>query len=140
MNTIALLGTLAADVDLRYTQSGNAIGKFSVAYNKKYKTQSGEMEEKVSFFDCVAFGRRAEIINQYFKKGSRILLQGELEQQRWAAKDGSSRSKVVINVLGFDFIDRKQGQAQQQYQQQEPTYQQPPSNHGTGQYNEDVPF
>ncbi|ADV46445.1 single-stranded DNA-binding protein [Nitratifractor salsuginis] len=109
MNTVIVLGTLTSDVDLRFSKSGNAIGKFSLAYNKKYKASSGQMEEKVSFFDCVAFGGRAETIQRYFQKGSRILIQGELEQQTWTTNDGGKRSRVVINILGFDFVDRKSG-------------------------------
>jgi single-strand DNA-binding protein len=109
VNKIVILATLTKDVELNYSKSGNAIGKFSIAHNKKYKASSGQVEEKVSFFDCVAFGGRAETIQRYFTKGSRILIEGELEQQTWTAKDGGKRSKVVIKVLGFDFIDRKSG-------------------------------
>ncbi len=136
MNTIIILGTITKDIELKYLNSGGAVANFSIAYNKKYKGVDGNLVEKVSFFDVGAFGRSAETINQYFRKGSRILVRGELEQSTWKAQDGTNRSKVSIKLEQFDFIDKNenQGQTQQQgYSQpesqapqtQEPSYRQP---------------
>lgn len=140
MNLVTILGTLTRDIELKYLPSGSAIGNFSIAVNKKYKNASGELVEKVSFFDVVSFGKQSETINQFFHRGSRILITGELEQQTWQDQQTQqNRSKVVIQLKSFDFIDRKsdnqqqgayqQPQQQQQYQngyqqQQQPTQQQ----------------
>lgn len=110
MNTVIILGTLTKDVELKYLQSGNAAGNFSIAYNKKYKGQDGQLVEKVSFFDVGCFGKMAETINQFFHKGSRILIEGELEQQTWKAQDGTNRSKIIIRLDKFSFIDKKEQQ------------------------------
>jgi len=111
MNVVHILGTITRDIDIRYTQGGTAIASFSIAYNERYKNQAGEQIDKSHFFDCTAFGRTAEVINQYFHKGSRILVSGSLDQQTWTAQDGTNRSKVGIKVNAIDFIDKKPSQS-----------------------------
>ncbi len=137
MNIAIVLGTITNDIEIKYLQSGSAVANFSIAYNKKYKGQDGHLVEKASFFDVSAFGKNAETINQYFRKGSRILVRGELEQNQWTAQDGSKRSKVSIKLEQFDFIDKSEnsqgnggyGQSAPQAQQErpKPTYRQPQS-------------
>ena len=97
---------MTKDCELKYAQSGTAIGSFGIAVNKKIKNQSGGYDDKAMFFDVTAFGKTAENINKYFGKGSRILSSGELEFQQWE-KDGQKRSKVGIVCQQFDFIDKK---------------------------------
>lgn len=117
MNRVVLLGNMTRDCELKYAQSGTAIGSFSIAYNEKRKDQSGNYVDVSMFFDCTAFGKTAENINKFFSKGSRILLEGSLDYQSWE-KDGQKRSKVGVKVMSFDFIDRKSdSQPQSQYQQ-----------------------
>ena len=136
MNKIIILGTITKDIEIKYTQSGTAIANFSIAYNKKWTDKNtNERKEKASFFDVQVFGKQAETINQYFHKGSRILIEGELEQQTWQAQDGTNRSKVVINLNGFDFIDKSNnGDGSQSYSrsQQNDQQNQPPVYQPTG--------
>lgn len=111
MNSVNILGTLVRDVELKYSQSGTAIGNFSIAVKDGYN------KDKTHFFDVVAFGKQAETINTYFNKGSRILINGELNQETWE-KDGQKKSKVTIKLNGFTFVDKKSesnNQPQQQY-------------------------
>ena len=82
MNKVQILGTITRDIDLQYAPSGTAIAKVGIAVNKRY-TSNGEKKEEVSYFNCVAFGKTGENINQYFQKGSRILISGELKEDRW---------------------------------------------------------
>jgi single-strand DNA-binding protein len=111
MNKVQILGTITRDIELKHTQGGVAIANFGIAYNESYKQADGSKKEVAHFFDCTAFGRTAEIVNEFFHRGSRILIDGSLDYQSWVANDGSKKSKVGIKVLGFDFIDRKvQGQ------------------------------
>ena len=137
MNRVTILGNITRDIEIRHTQSGTAIASFGIAVNRKWKDQNGQVQEEVSFFDVTAFGRQAEVIQQHMGKGSRILIGGRLKQESWTDQQGGKRSKVVIILEDFDFIDRKQdggpsyGQAQQapagrapagqQYQQQPAT-------------------
>lgn len=107
MNSINIIGTLTRDIELKYLPSGAAVGTFAIAVNQDYKKQDGTKVEKVSFFDIKMIGKQAEIVNQFFHKGSRIAINGELEQETWTTQDGSNRSRVVIKMKEFSFIDRK---------------------------------
>ena len=111
---------MVRDCELKYTQSGTAIGSFGIAANKKIKNQSGGYDDKAMFFDVTAFGKTAENINKYFGKGSRILISGELDFQQWE-KDGQKRSKVGIVCHQFDFIDRKDSAQSNDYSQPAPS-------------------
>lgn len=108
MNTLQILGTITRDIELKYLANRKAVANFSIAYNKKYTGADGKLVEKVSFFDVSCFGKQAERIDKFFGKGSRILIQGELEQQTWKANDGSNRSKALIRLEKFDFIDKQE--------------------------------
>ena len=94
MNKVQILGTLVRNVELQYAPIGTAIAKVGIAVNKRY-TSNGEKKEEVSYFNCVSFGKTAENINAYFFKGSRILISGELKEDRWE-KDGHKQSRVSI--------------------------------------------
>lgn len=104
MNKVQILGTITRNIELQYANSGTAIAKLGIAVNKRY-TSNGEKKEEVSYFNCVAFGNTGENINTYFQKGSRILISGELKEDRWE-KDGQKQSRVSILIDGFDFIDK----------------------------------
>ena len=114
MNNVNIIGTMTKDVELKYLPSGLAVGSFSIAVNQDYKNKEGQKVEKTSFFEIKSIGKQSEVINQYFKKGSRIGITGELEQESWTTQDGSNRSKVIIKLSGFSFIDRKSDNQQAQ--------------------------
>jgi single-strand DNA-binding protein len=107
INVVVLGGNLTRDPELRYTPSGTAICEFTIANSKKYK-QNDEWQEKTGFYNCICWGKRGEIVNEYFEKGRPILVKGELEFQQWETKDGDKRSTVKINVQDFDFVGGKQ--------------------------------
>ena len=106
MNQVNLVARIGKEIELKYLPSGSAIASFSVAVNQDYK-KDGQKVEKTSWFDITAFGKTAENVNQYFNKGSMIGITGELEQQTWAAQDGTKRSKVIIKLQNFTFIDKR---------------------------------
>lgn len=121
MNSINIIGTLTRDIELKYLPSGTVVGTFAIAVNQDYKKQDGTKVEKVSFFDIKMIGKQAETVNQFFHKGSRIAINGELEQETWTTQDGSNRSRVIIKMKEFSFIDRKtDNQGQQNRNMQEP--------------------
>lgn len=99
-NKVLFAGNITRDPELSYTPSQTAIVKFGLAVNKKYKDK-----EKVCFVDCTAFGATAVNINKYFKKGRPIFIEGELAFEQWTAQDGSKRSKHIITVNSFQFVD-----------------------------------
>ena len=124
MNSVNIVGTMTRDVELKYLASGTAVGSFAIAVNQDYKNQAGQKVEKTSFFDVKVIGKQAEIINQYFHKGSRIGITGNLEQETWTAQDGTNRSRVIIKLEGFSFIDRKSDSQSSQVQAQQPQHKQ----------------
>lgn len=99
-----IVGNITRDPELRSTPSGAQVCGFSVAVNRTYKDSSGANQESVSFIDCSAWGRAGEIIAQYAKKGSSILISGRLEQRSWEDKEGQKRSRVEIVVEDFNFV------------------------------------
>ena len=99
-----IMGNLTRDPELRSTPSGAQVCSFTVAVNRNYKDSSGSQQEQVSFIDCSAWGKSGEIIAQYAKKGSGIMVSGRLDQRSWEDKaTGQKRSRVEIVVEDFNF-------------------------------------
>lgn len=99
-----ITGNLTRDPELRTTPNGSTVCGFSVAVNRVYRDASGEQKEDVSFIDCSAWGKLGEMIAQYAKKGSGVLVSGRLDQRSWEDKtDGKKRSRVEIVVEDFNF-------------------------------------
>ena len=113
-NRVIIAGNLTRDPELRYTPKGTAIAQFTLAVNRKWKTETGEAKEEVSFIDIDAFGRQAEVIGQFMKKGRPFLVEGRLKQDTWEDKNTHQKqSKVKVVLEGFSFIDsnRPEGDA-----------------------------
>jgi len=109
-NKVILAGNLTRDPELRYTPKGTAIAQITLALNRKWKTETGEMREEVSFIDVDAFGRQAEVIGQYLKKGRPFLVEGRLKQDTWEDKNTKQKqSKVKVVLESFSFIDSNRG-------------------------------
>ena len=109
-NKVILAGNLTRDPELRYTPKGMAIVKIGLAINRTWRTESGENKEEVTFVDVDAFGRTAENIAQYFKKGRPILIEGRLKLDQWEDKQtNQKRSKLGVVLETFQFMDSKGG-------------------------------
>lgn len=109
-NKVILAGNLTRDPEVRYTPKGTAIAKFGMAINRTWKNEAGESKEEVTFVDIDAFGRQAEVISQYLKKGSPILMEGRLRLDQWDDKQtGQKRSKLGIVLEGFQFLGTGRG-------------------------------
>ena len=99
-----IVGNLTRDPELRTTPSGSTVCSFSVAVNRVYRDTNGEQKEDVSFIDCSAWGKLGEMISQYAKKGTGVLVSGRLDQRSWEDKNtGQKRSRVEIIVEDFNF-------------------------------------
>lgn len=123
MNSVNIIGTMVRSVDLKYLPSGVVVGSFAIAVNQDYKKQDGTKVEKTSFFDVKVIGKQSEIISQYFSKGSRIGITGELEQETWKDNQGQNKSRVIIKLEQFSFIDKKSNDNQGQRSQTQNNYQ-----------------
>lgn len=102
-NKVVLMGNLTRDPELRAIPSGQNVCSFSLAVNRTWKNASGEQQEAVDYIDCNIWGKPAEIINQYMKKGSGILVSGRLQQRSWE-QEGQKRSKIEVVVEDFNFV------------------------------------
>ena len=102
-NRVVLAGNLTRDPELKYTPQGKAVARLGLALNHKWKTEAGEMKEEVTFVDIDAWGKQAETIAQYLKKGSPLLMEGRLKLDSWE-KDGQKHSKLKIVLESFTFI------------------------------------
>ena len=99
-----ITGNLTRDPELRTTPNGASVCSFSVAVNRVYRDSNGAQKEDVSFIDCSAWGKLGEMIGQYAKKGSGVLVSGRLSQRTWEDKNtGQKRSRVEIVVEDFNF-------------------------------------
>jgi len=109
-NKVILAGNLTRDPELRYTPKGTAIAKLGMAINRTWKSETGENKEEVTFVDADAFGRTAEVIAQYLKKGRPILVEGRLKFDQWEDKNTKQKvSKLRVVVEGFQFLDSGRG-------------------------------
>ena len=97
------MGNLTRDPELRTTPNGQNVTSFSLAVNRSWKNANGEQQEAVDYIDCNIWGKPAEIVNQYMKKGSGILVSGRLQQRSWE-QEGQKRSKVEVVVEDFNFV------------------------------------
>jgi len=102
INKVILVGNLGNDPDVRYTASGAAVSNISVATTASWKDkESGEQQEKTEWHRVVFFGRLAEIVAEYLKKGSQVYIEGRLQTQKWQDKEGHDRytTEIVANEM-----------------------------------------
>lgn len=133
LNKIVIIGRLTRDVELRYTPSGVSVASFSIANNKSY-TKNNENINQVSYFECVAWDKLAEIINKYCQKGSLVCIDGRLQQRSWEDKDDNKRYKVEILVENLQFLGKKASNENENNLEENRTIEQIESEFG------DIPF
>ena len=104
-NKVILLGNLTRDPELRYTPKGMAVARLGMAVNRSYKTDAGETREEVTFIDIDAWGKQAELISQYLRKGSPLFMEGRLKLDQWDDKQsGQKVSKLRVVMETFQFV------------------------------------
>ncbi|TVQ50879.1 MAG: single-stranded DNA-binding protein [Phycisphaerales bacterium] len=108
-NKVFLMGNLTRDIELKHTPSNQAVANIGLAVNRRYRTKEGENREETTFVDCEAWGRTAEVMNQYLAKGRPVFIEGRLKFDQWQDKDGSNRSKLRVVVESFEFLDSRGG-------------------------------
>lgn len=102
INEVVLVGRLTRDTEIRYTQSEKAVGNFTLAINRRFKNQNGEYE--TDFIDCVVFGKQAETMAQYTKKGDLIGVEGSIQKRTYEDKEGNKRYITEIMVEKIIFL------------------------------------
>ena len=133
--TAHLIGHAVREPELSYTPSNTPVCKFAIGVNRTWKSQGGEKQSEASFFDIEAWGKTAEVLNQYVGKGDPIYLVCEPRQDRWQDRDGNNRSKVKFVVQQFQFLGGRDGGGKsQQRNQGQPSQPAPPDE------DSDIPF
>jgi single-strand DNA-binding protein len=144
-NRVILAGNLTRDPELRYTPKGTAIARLGIACNRKWKSETGELREEVTFVDVDAFGKQAETIGQYLKKGRPILIEGRLRLDQWEDKQsGQKKSKLGVVLESFQFLDSGGGRGESAPAASRPSAAPAPASEGADAEpppeHDDVPF
>ena len=104
-NRVILIGNLTRDPEMKYLPSGTAVTNFGLAMNERYTDrQTGEQKESTCFVDIEAWGRQAEIANEYLNKGRPVFIEGALKFDSWETEDGSKRSRISVRAFRLQFI------------------------------------
>jgi single-strand DNA-binding protein len=104
MNKAIMMGRLTRDPEVRYSSEGNAVSKFSLAVDRRYKREG---QPDADFFNCVAFGKTAEFTEKYLKKGTKVVLDGELQNNNYTNKEGQRVYGIQIVVNSLEFAESK---------------------------------
>lgn len=107
LNKAMIIGRLGADPEVRYTQSNTAVANLSVATTEKYKDRNGELQENTEWHRVVAWGRLAEICQEYLKKGSLAYFEGPIQTREWEDKDGQKKYTTEIKALSMQMLDSR---------------------------------
>ena len=99
-----IVGNLGQDPEMRYTPSGKAVTNFTVAVNRKWTNQSGEQQEKTTWFRVAAWDKLAELCNQYLSKGRLVLVEGEVEANAYTSQEGEARASLELTARNVRFL------------------------------------
>ena len=109
LNKVILIGNLTRDPEMRYLDSGTAVATLGLAVNRRYTDRNGEKQEDTCFINIDAWARLAEICNQYLKRGSKVLVEGDLRFRQWETDSGEKRSAHSVTAQSVQFLDRPDG-------------------------------
>lgn len=150
LNLCQFIGNLGEDPNIRYLQDGKAVASISIGVSDDYKDKNGNMVQQTNWVRVTAFGRLAEIMGEYLKKGSKIYVSGKQVTRKYQAQDGSDRYATEINASEMQMLDSRQGdqssaQPQQNNQQRSQGQQRqsnpPPQNAGGfNDYDDEINF
>jgi single-strand DNA-binding protein len=108
-NRALLMGNLTRDPELRYLPNGSAVANMSMAMNRTYKSQTGEMKDEVTYVRVVVWGKQAEACAEYLSKGSPVFVEGRLQSRLWETEDKQKRSVLEVVAERVQFLGRKRG-------------------------------
>jgi len=154
VNKVILVGNLGKDPEVKYTPSGTAVAKFSLATNEGYKDKAGQWQERTEWHNVVAWQRLAEIVGEYVKKGSKVYIEGRLQTSSWDDKETGQKkykTEIVANELvllggrgegdaegGSRGYSRGASAGGGSFDQSQAHHEEPA--HATGIQDEDIPF
>jgi single-strand DNA-binding protein len=107
MNRIIIIGNLGRDPELRYTPAGQAVTSFSIASNHSYTDKLGMKHTETEWFNCMAYGKLAEVCTQHLSKGQQVCIEGRLKSRTYTTKDGPTRSSLDVTLSDVHFLAGK---------------------------------
>ncbi len=107
INKVIISGNLVRDPDTRILENGTHMARMSIANNQRYRDRNGEWQEKTCYVDVVAWRKTAELVSEYCRKGSPVLVEGELVYNSWEDSDGNRRSRLEVNARRIQFLEKK---------------------------------
>lgn len=107
LNRAQIVGNLTRDPEMRTIPSGQSVTSFSVATNRRWKDKDGATQDQTEFHNVVAWGKLAEIANQYLKKGNKVYIEGRLQTRSWDGQDGNKRNRTEIVAENMIFLTPK---------------------------------
>ena len=108
LNKVMLIGRLGQDPEMRYTPSGRPLTKLQLAVNRSWTASDGKKKTETEWFNIVAWGKLAEICNQYLTKGQQVYIEGRIHTRRWKDDDGTQHASVEINAQEMIMLDGRQ--------------------------------
>jgi len=153
VNKVILIGNLGKDPEVKYTPSGMAVARFSLATNERYKDKEGNWQDKTEWHNLVAFQRTAEIVGEYLKKGRTCYVEGRLQTSSWDDKESGQkkyRTEIIVGDLvllggreggeGGSYGGSRGGSKSSDFDQSAPEHDNAPAPHPTEVTDEDIPF
>jgi single-strand DNA-binding protein len=153
VNKVILIGNLGKDPEVKYTPSGMAVARFTLATNERYKDKEGNWQDKTEWHNLVAFQRTAEIVGEYLKKGRSCYVEGRLQTSSWDDKESGQkkyRTEIIVNDLvllggreggeGGSYSGSRGGSKSSDFDQSAPEHDNAPTPHPTEVTDEDIPF
>ena len=144
MNKVILMGRLTRDPEVRYTDGGTTVARFSLAVDRRFKREGGP---EADFFNCTSFGKQAEFIEKYLRKGTKIALTGSIENNNYTNKDGEKVYSIQVMVEELEFAESKAASEKNGIESKGPSRHEPASDIGDGFMNipdgiddEELPF
>jgi single-strand DNA-binding protein len=144
VNKVILIGNLGQDPEVRYTAGGDAVANISLATSETWKDRNtGERQERTEWHRVVFFGRIAEVVKQYLRKGSKVYVEGKLRTRKWQGQDGQDRytTEVVVDVSGtMQMLDSRNGAGASTGERSQPSGSSQSGQPGGADFDDDIPF
>jgi len=138
-NKITIVGYLGRDPELRYTPQGTALCKMSIATTERRKNATGEMEEHTTWFRVTAWGRQAELANEYLAKGRQVYVEGRLRLEEYTDRESQKRFSAEVSATEIQFLGNRTDAASANAAEEIPSAKQPPATPPKPQGNSNSP-
>ncbi len=107
INKVIISGNLVREPDARILENGTHLAKMSIANNQRYRDRNGEWQEKTCYVNVIAWRKTAELVGEFCRKGSPVMVEGELVYNSWEDRDGNQRSRLEVNARRIQFLERR---------------------------------